>query len=408
MINNTKRIYYNKCYSSEDIIPFKGDYKGELRYLFVYVVFCKPTNQYYVGQHVVRKGYNDPLMDGYKGSGIDLKPLKQKFNWYRDFEFQILEFCDNYQQLIDKEQYWILQYQNQYPNQVLNLASAFDKTNNRSSRPVAVINLTTGVYFSSMLAAAKHYGLKKGSAIRNANKNKAKCADCFWIYPHQLEYSRIDQLNRVEKEYCERVKDNIKQGRLTTIETHRIEVMCIETNQIFPSISCLMQHVHHTKQYITDHLYTDGIIDNKHYVITKQQHCNVQRKATKRVINLSSQKVYESAYDAAKELKIEKMKLQNCIRYHSKLNNEYWCHVDQLIDNNIEKTIMEFDRIKQQNKWNSHKSKHRRVICETTGEIFETTTAASKAAGYTSVKAFSARLKISNVCKDKRVYRYLD
>lgn len=401
---NFLRTYYNKSYINDDVIPFKGLYQGHERYLYVYVVYCIPTKQYYVGQHVVKKQFTDPLKDGYKGSGVDLKSLILHYNWYSDFSFKIIEFCHNADHLLQRELYWIDKYKEKYPNQTINLTASMNLVIAQRQRR-SVINLTTGKYYRSLCAAARAHKIKHGTNIRNAINQHARCDDCFWIYAEDLESSRIKQLQRYEDDFKLRLE---KSSRVATADTHRIEVQCIETGEIYSSIKHMCQLIGRSRHYIMDHLYTDGIIDEKHYVITKQQQCTLQRRQPRPIINLCTKMIYSGIYDATKALHLSKISLISHIKCKTKLNGNYWCYVDKLIDHDVEKTLQYYIEREKQARYNSHASRHRRVLCETTGEIFETTTAAAKAAGYSCVKNFSARMKISNVCKDRRVYRYLD
>ena len=77
----------------------------------------------YVGQHLVNKYYDDPIKDNYKGSGLILKRIKQKYNWYEDFKFEIIEFCKNSAELNEREIYWIEYYKNIYGKLCCNIAT---------------------------------------------------------------------------------------------------------------------------------------------------------------------------------------------------------------------------------------------------------------------------------------------
>ena len=94
--NTYLRVFKNRFYANDSIVPFKGQ---DGRFRFVYKITNKVNGYVYIGQHVVNKQYDDPLTDNYKGSGIILKRAKQKYDWYKDFTFEVLEFYPDQQSL---------------------------------------------------------------------------------------------------------------------------------------------------------------------------------------------------------------------------------------------------------------------------------------------------------------------
>lgn len=119
--NTYLRQIDNRSYASQEVVPFLGVHNNQPRYLYVYVIHCLPTNEWYIGKHTCRSTTYDPLVEGYKGSGHLLKQRKKQYNWPVDFQFIILEFCHNQQQLIEREQYYIKQYIETYDKeQVIN------------------------------------------------------------------------------------------------------------------------------------------------------------------------------------------------------------------------------------------------------------------------------------------------
>lgn len=114
------RSYKNKSYINEFVVPFLGE---DQRYRYVYKITNMVNNKIYVGQHMVAKHLIDPIKDNYKGSGIILKALRQKYNWYRDFKFEIIEFCENSFQLNLREMYWIDYYKSIYGKTCCNIAT---------------------------------------------------------------------------------------------------------------------------------------------------------------------------------------------------------------------------------------------------------------------------------------------
>lgn len=130
--NNTtfelRHQYYNRSYISDDVQPFAAEVDnglGEIvkRFLYVYKITCLPTGNIYIGQHCSRENASDPLIDTYKGQGSKLRKLIQQYNWDQDFIFEIVEFCHDYEELDQREAYYIKMYKGQSPNLILNTAT---------------------------------------------------------------------------------------------------------------------------------------------------------------------------------------------------------------------------------------------------------------------------------------------
>lgn len=98
--------------------PYKGKYYNEgefvgYRFMFVYKIICKPTNEVYYGQHVCLEDCKDPLTsDHYRGSGKQLLQRIKEYDWTNDFEFHIVEFCNDSRELNAKEHALIEDAQN--------------------------------------------------------------------------------------------------------------------------------------------------------------------------------------------------------------------------------------------------------------------------------------------------------
>ena len=102
--NTYLRVFKNRFYANDSVVPFKGQ---DGRFRFVYKITNKVSGYVYIGQHIVNKRYDDPLTDNYKGSGIVLKRAKQKYDWYKDFTFEVLEFYPDQQSLNQGEAEYI-------------------------------------------------------------------------------------------------------------------------------------------------------------------------------------------------------------------------------------------------------------------------------------------------------------
>lgn len=120
----------NRSYLTEDIVPFKGEVVAyrkqqndliEQRYLYIYKITCLKDNRVYIGKRIAPVDCEDPLLDNYKGSGYVIKTLKEKYDWYQDFKFEIIQFCENENALNEAEKYHIAQARKQYGDLCCNI-----------------------------------------------------------------------------------------------------------------------------------------------------------------------------------------------------------------------------------------------------------------------------------------------
>ena len=79
-------------------------------YYYVYKIQCKVNNKLYVGKHQTKK-----LKDGYFAGGYLIKKALNKYG-KDNFEREIIEFCQNEEDVCNKEKYWIKYYNSCYPN----------------------------------------------------------------------------------------------------------------------------------------------------------------------------------------------------------------------------------------------------------------------------------------------------
>lgn len=120
----------NRSYLTEDVVPFKGEVVAyrkqqndliEQRYLYIYKITCLKDNRVYIGKRIAPVDCEDPLLDKYKGSGYVIKALKEKYDWYQDFKFEIVQFCENEDTLNKAEKYHIAQTRKQYGDLCCNI-----------------------------------------------------------------------------------------------------------------------------------------------------------------------------------------------------------------------------------------------------------------------------------------------
>lgn len=80
------------------------------KFRFIYKTTNLINNKIYVGQHTT---YN--LDDGYLGSGNLFRKSLNKYG-KGNFKREILEFCDDYEKLVEIEKFWITELNSVTPN----------------------------------------------------------------------------------------------------------------------------------------------------------------------------------------------------------------------------------------------------------------------------------------------------
>jgi hypothetical protein len=75
------------------------------KYYIIYKVTNTKSNRFYIGQH-----RTDNIEDGYMGSGLYIQESKKKYKeeFNNIFKREILEYCDNLEELNKFEEYYIL------------------------------------------------------------------------------------------------------------------------------------------------------------------------------------------------------------------------------------------------------------------------------------------------------------
>ena len=192
-MNTYTQVSDNRFYCGS-VEPFLGNYitknkPVQQRYMFVYKIVCKPTNEVYFGQHVCQPCVTNPFNDHYKGSGHRLAERKKQYNWHSDFKFYILQFCHNNAELDLIEQMLIRQAREQG---IACLNVELNRTvRRRTSKPSApkgrpIVNIypfispLNGVYFpaytkwQSLKIASKAVGFKNCQQFTGAMFDRLK------------------------------------------------------------------------------------------------------------------------------------------------------------------------------------------------------------------------------------------
>ena len=103
--------------------------KKLLNYLYIYYTENMITNKGYVGQHAS----NDENDKKYLGSGILISKSIKKYG-RENFKKEIIEYCENENQLNEKEEFWIKEKNTLYPNGY-NISASGYRNGTRSVEP---------------------------------------------------------------------------------------------------------------------------------------------------------------------------------------------------------------------------------------------------------------------------------
>lgn len=106
------------------------------------------------------------------------------------------------------------------------------------------------------------------------------------------------------------------------------------------------------------------------------------------VANLETGEVYPSSNQAARELGLGLPSISYCINHITRVNNCYWCYVDQLKDLSEEsrkQKLEEYQQIISERHEAVYDTKRRKVICLDTKQIFKSIVAASQSIGMNDV-----------------------
>ena len=114
------RTLPNRSFLDPDYQPFTYQLNGNDVYSYTYVIHCIPTDQYYAGQRTTKKF---PLYDNYTGSGTKLKQLKNRFDWFKDFEVTIIQCYNSLESVAIAESELILQTKQRYGEKCINVHS---------------------------------------------------------------------------------------------------------------------------------------------------------------------------------------------------------------------------------------------------------------------------------------------
>ena len=419
----------NRSYLNESVVPFKGHYTDEQgiqqhRFMFVYVVHCIPTDQYYVGQHTCEWECKDPMQAHYRGSGRRLQKLRKQYDWYKDFTFQIIEFFETREQLAQGEHHYIAQYQQQYGDKCLNVRT--DKQTpkldldrhegKKHPRAKPIVNLTTGEWFKNCGDAAKSVNVGPVT-VYNACRIGQRSGGTFWAFSETPidEPTRLQMIKQLEQQMANRVELMKQQHRQWQKQQLCCRIMIEQTGEVFDSITQLAETKQWNANSITIAAETHSSYNNYTFKIVKQPEHKVNRK---KIVNITTQTVYDDVYQAANANNIEVGSLQYHVRNHRPLNEQFWMWLDefngdyyqtlQTLQNQYQQLLEHNEKQREIGKKKTYQRMRRKVICIETQQVYDSVEQARVAAGYSPncTRVFGKHLKQQSKCANGMHYAY--
>lgn len=247
-----------------------------------------------------------------------------------------------------------------------------------------VVNLSTGVVYSSATEASKVYGFRT-SSVGCACRKHFKIGGCYWAYVADMQSVDTEACQQRIKEYVDayqnikRYYSNRRKKRVIELDTGKIyesAIAAAEQYGVVREIITTAARLHksargHRWAYIDD--YPDYTIDDFRRMnaeIAQRNHqTKIDNSVCRPVINLNTGKVYYSICEACRQIGVQTRALQNSIKKRYKCCGSYWeYYVDDIDCEQMLKHIaeeIENNRLNAKRK-NSH---GRRLINLDTGEV---------------------------------------
>ena len=212
---------------------------------YIYIITNKINNKKYIGQH---KGYPD---DNYFGSGILITKAIEKYG-KENFTKEIIEFCTK-ENIDDKEKYWINYYNavenNNFYNQMeggtggdgWKACNKWMKDNPEKAQEI----------YAKNGARIKQWTKEHPEENKKHIKKMLESSHNYYTN-HPEEITRVMNIvnkakEQWQKEHPEEYQAQIKKWREAGNEANSKQIICLTTNEIFPSI-CEAARYYHTYQ----------------------------------------------------------------------------------------------------------------------------------------------------------------
>lgn len=178
------------------------------KYGYIYITTNLINGKIYIGQHIISNYIHNKR---YKGSGKILKLAFKKYG-YKNFKTSILEYCDNQEQLNNREQLYIKLYKSQYKSIGYNLDNG-------------------GTGKGKLAESTKRYGDKNSSKrlevrekISKALTGRHYIASEESKFNHKIasykRYQKLEEREKAREIYYRNGMDKISKGRIWITNGH--------------------------------------------------------------------------------------------------------------------------------------------------------------------------------------------
>lgn len=316
---DNERIYKPKEYTNEELKHKCGIY--QIRNLV--------NNKLYVGSS------NDLLKrkrEHFRTLNKEIhcnKKLQRAFDKYseQNFIFEIIEFVEDKNKLIEYEQYWINTLKSVQEGYNINIVAGKGPVYKKS-----IICLETNKVYDSISEAHKLTGFARSAIGDNCNNKVNACRGYHFMFYN--DFLNLDKNKVLEK---------------MLLEGSHKKIICLNTNEIFFSMkdACIkysldsssLTHCCKNKQVETKGLrfmyYKDYLTSTKEYInhIKTRRYIKEYNKNTKPVICLNTLEVYRGSKEVELKLGIPRNCINRCCRneYKTTKNNTRWMYYDDYL-----------------------------------------------------------------------------
>ena len=220
------------------------------KYGYIYITTNLINNKKYVGQHK-SKSFSP---NKYIGSGdYFLKALKKYGK--KNFKCELLEWCNSKETLNEREKYWISYYNAVEDSNFYNLKEGGSgEINFTESSLKRIVENNKGKHFKTKEQREQHSLKMKGfkamlgkhmseeTKIKQSQSKKGKKTKPL-TQEHKDKISKANKGRKVSQEIIEKRRNKILGHYVSERCKHNVSkaiskpVLCIETNQVYPSIS---------------------------------------------------------------------------------------------------------------------------------------------------------------------------
>jgi len=167
------------------------------------MVIYKTTNLINGKQYIGKDKNNDPR---YFGSGVEIKQAIKEYGKY-NFKKEIIEHCNSIEHLVERESYWLQQYNAETnpefynrTNKPFGNSGLSEETKEKIGKAKKGIALNHGDKISKSRTGLKHDNHKQGSEHGNYNKPKSE--------QHKKNISLVRIGKKHSLDWCLKIRNN--------------------------------------------------------------------------------------------------------------------------------------------------------------------------------------------------------